>query len=268
MSSDGSLWAEIAAASLQRRPVVLATIVRSAGSVPRRQGARMLIDADGSTRGTVGGGLFESLVARDALSALSEGRSIVRRYSFNPEGEGPDAFGAVCGGNAEVFLDVILPADRLFILGCGHCGQALARMASLLGFTIVVADDRAEFAQRERFDSPGVELVLQSAEDFSNLPTADASTYVVILTKGHESDEAALRRVVRSPAAYIGMMGSERKRGIIFDRLRSEGVPEDAIARVHAPVGLQIGAETPEEIAVSILAQILAVRSERRKSAV
>ncbi len=251
----------------ERQPLVAATVVRTSGSVPRRTGAKMLIYPDGRTRGSVGGGLFESLVVRDALGALGCGQSVTRGYSFNPEGAGPQAFGAVCGGRAEVFLEVLMPPDRLLIVGGGHCGRALARMASLLDFSITVVDDRAEYARPEDFPFPNVESVLQLPPDFAGLPTPDERSYVVLISKGFVTDEAALRRVLDTPAAYIGMIGSKRKREVVYTNLRADGVPEEKLARVHAPIGLEIGAETPEEIAISILAQIIQVRSQKRQAA-
>jgi xanthine dehydrogenase accessory factor len=260
------LWQEIAKELAARRPLVAATVVRTSGSVPRRIGAKMLVYPDGRSRGSVGGGLFESLVIRDALAALDCGASATRAYSFNPEGSGPQAFGAVCGGRAEVFLEVLMPPDRLLIVGGGHCGRALAKMASLLDFAITIADDRAEYARPEDFPFPNVESVLHLPPDYAGLPTPDERTYVALISKGFITDEAALRRVLDTPAAYIGMIGSKRKREVVYDNLRADGVSEEKLARVHAPIGIEIGAETPEEIAVSILAEIIKVRAERRRN--
>jgi xanthine dehydrogenase accessory factor len=266
MEETKHIWQGISETLARRQPIVAATVVRSTGSVPRRTGAKMLVAADGAIRGSVGGGLFEALVVKDALEALGAGKSITKTYSFNPKGTGPQSFGAVCGGKAEIFLEVIEPPDRLLIVGGGHCGRALAKIASLLDFSIVIADDREEFARPELFPYTGVESVLHLPEDYAGLPEADESTYVALVSKGFVTDEAALRRVLSSSAPYVGMIGSCRKRDVVFDRLRADGVSEALLARVHAPIGLEIGAETPEEIAVSILAEIIAVRSKRRAS--
>jgi xanthine dehydrogenase accessory factor len=259
------LWQEIAQEIAARRPLVVATVVRTTGSVPRRAGAKMLIYPDGQAHGSVGGGLFESLVIRDALHALDCGPSVTRTYSFNPEGTAPQAFGAVCGGRADVFLEVLMPPDRLLIVGGGHCGRALARMAALLDFTITIADDRADYARPEDFAYPNVENVLRLPPDYAGLPTPDEQTYVALISKGFVTDEAALRRVLDTPAAYIGMIGSKRKREVVYANLRADGISEETLARVHAPIGLEISAETPEEIAVSILAEIIQVRAQRRR---
>jgi xanthine dehydrogenase accessory factor len=262
-----TIWQLVAEESESRRPLVVASVVKDSGSVPRRAGAKMLVYADGRTRGTVGGGVFEQLVIRDALAALREGASRTKAYSFNPRGSGTDAFGAVCGGRAEIFLEVVMPLDRLLIVGGGHCGRALARAASPLDFGIVVADDREEFSRPDDFAFPGVEQVLHSRSDYADLPDPDTQTYVALVTKGFLTDEAALRRVIDSPAAYIGMMGSIKKRETVFAKLRADGVPEQSLARVHSPIGLEIGAETPAEIAVSILAEIVQVRAQIRTAA-
>jgi xanthine dehydrogenase accessory factor len=262
MDSDNDLWTHITTELGARRPLVVATMVRHSGSVPRRTGAKMLIYPDRRTRGTVGGGVFELCVIRDAAAALESGSSQTRGYSFTPRGVEADSFGAVCGGRAEVFLEVMMPRDRLLIVGGGHCGRALAQAAVPLAFDIVVADDRAEFARPEDF--PQGATVLPVSGDFSALPQPDPQTYVVLVSKGYISDEAALRRVIDSPAAYIGMIGSLSKRETVYTNMRRDGISEQTLARVHAPVGFEIGADSPAEIAISILAEVIKVRSERR----
>jgi xanthine dehydrogenase accessory factor len=266
LTGPDQLWHDVATELAARRPVVVATLVRDSGSVPRRTGAKMLIFPDGSFRGTVGGGIFELLVIRDALAALKAGRSTTRSYSFNPKGVDVDAFGAVCGGRAEVFLEVVMPRDRMLIVGGGHCGRALAKAASLIDdFSLVVADDRPEFARPDDFPFPNVERVIHTPPDYSALPDPDQRTYVILVSKGFLTDEAALRRVINSPAAYIGMIGSLRKRAAVYDKLRATGITDAQLARVHAPIGLEIGAESPEEIAISILAEVIKIRSDRRR---
>jgi xanthine dehydrogenase accessory factor len=261
----GDFWQEVANELAARRGAVVATVVRDIGSVPRGTGARMLVYEDGRTLGTVGGGLFEALVVRDAQELLAAGRSETRTYSFNPEGSGPHAFGAVCGGRAEIFFDIAVPSNQLIIVGGGHCGRALAEAASLLDFSIVVADDRQEFARAEDFAFPNVRSVLCLPADFSGMPDADSRTYVALVSKGYLTDEAALRRVIDSPAAYIGMIGSRRKRDIVFERLRADGISDEKLARVRSPIGLEIEAESPQEIAIAILAEIIAVRKSRER---
>lgn len=264
-SAEAALWRVIVTEIEARRSLVCATVVRDSGSVPRRSGAKMLVHPDGRIQGSVGGGLFESLVVQDALAALQTGRSATKNYSFNPKGTSPQAFGAICGGRVEVFLEVITPPERLIIVGGGHCGRALARMASLLDFDIVVADDREEHSRAEDFDFPNVSQVLHLPATYEGLPAPDENTYVALVSKGFITDEAALRQILGCPAAYIGMIGSCRKRDTVYENLRKDGVSEEALAAIHAPIGLEIGAETPEEIAVSILGEIIRARSQRRK---
>jgi len=187
------VWRHIADELGERRPLVVASVVRDSGSVPRRTGAKMVVAADGRTTGSVGGGIFETLVVRDALAALRGGVSGTHSYSFNPKGTCDDAFGAVCGGRADVFLEVVMPTDRLLIVGGGHCGRALARAASLLDFSITVADDREEFSRPQDFALPGVEQVLHLPPDYRGLPEPDPQTYVALVSKGFLTDEAALR---------------------------------------------------------------------------
>jgi xanthine dehydrogenase accessory factor len=258
-------FAEVAAELKARRAVVVATVVRESGSVPRRTGAKMIIHPDRTTRGSIGGGLFELIVIRDAVAALRAGQSVTKTYSFNPKMTDDDAFGAVCGGRAEVFLEVVMPADRLLIVGGGHCGRALAKIASAMDFSIVVADDREEYADPEDFQFPNVERVMHLSAEFEGLPEPDDRTYVALVSKGFVTDANALRRVVNSRAAYIGMIGSRKKRDAVYQDLRGQGIGEEALARVKNPIGLDIGAETPEEIAISILAEIIAVRSGKRQ---
>lgn len=267
---DRDLATEIEGEVSARRFCVVATIIRDSGSVPRRTGAKMLIRRDGRTNGTIGGGIFEQRVVQDALAAIAERGSATHTYSFVPTEPGSPStdirtFGAVCGGRVEVFLEVIMPPDRLLIIGGGHCGRAVAEAASLLDFSITVVDDRAEYARPEEFAFKHVERVLHLTPDFEGLPEIDDSTYVVLVSKGYIVDEAALRRVINSPWAYLGMIGSLRKRETVFQNMRAAGYSEAQLARVHAPIGLDLGAETPAEIAISILAEIIGVRAKRQR---
>lgn len=221
----------------------------------------MAVLPSGETCGTVGGGLFEARVAADALAALAAGESGLKGYDFREAGSSPEAFGAVCGGRAELFLEVVTLPDRLLIVGGGHCGRALALAAVLLGdFRVTVVDDRPAFAGQG--DLPGAVAVVLSAPGFPDLAAGvGPETYVVLVSQGFATDQDALRRVISTDAAYIGMMGSRRKARRVLDALAGEGVPAASLARVHAPIGLEIQAETPAQIAVSILAQIIAVRA-------
>ncbi|MCD6553996.1 MAG: XdhC family protein [Anaerolineae bacterium] len=244
----------VAASAVERgEAVALATIVRVAGSTPRGVGTKMLIRADGATEGTIGGGELEARVVTAAREALRTGEPRLVSFTLHDAEVGDPG---ICGGEADVFIDVLLPHPTLLIVGAGHVAVPVAEIGALLGFRTVVLDDRAEFANEERFPRADELIVGDIPAELSRLPV-NAQTHVVIVTRGHAQDEAALQAVLDSPAAYVGMIGSRRKVRTVFDHLRAAGVSEDALARVRAPIGLDIGAETPAEIAVSIMAEIV-----------
>jgi xanthine dehydrogenase accessory factor len=252
-----TIYEAIAEAVRQRKAVALATIVQTGGSTPRRVGTKMLIRPDGTSMGTIGGGALEAAIIKAAQEALIEGKSRLVHYGLRADQHREDL--GVCGGDLEVFIDVIAPQLTLLLIGAGHVAVPLAQLAHLLGFRTVVFDDRAEYANQDRFPQAGEVQV----EDFeTGLSTLDItpSTWVVIASRSHESDAVALRAVVESPAVYIGLLGSRRKVSLIFKALREAGVGEVQLARVYAPVGLDLGAETPEEIALSIMAEIIMLR--------
>jgi xanthine dehydrogenase accessory factor len=255
------LYREMAALAESGTPFVVATIVESLGSTPRKTGAKMVVLADGRTIDTVGGGKIEAEVTRDALDALKRGVSRVVEYELRLTGE--HALGMVCGGEAKVFLDVHVPDRTLLIAGAGHISQKLCPMAKLLDFRVVVVDQRPEFANAERFPLAD-EVIVGSPVDIASLVRLDDRTHVVIVTHGHLFDKDALRAVAVSPAAYVGMIGSRSKVATVMRELEEEGVPVDALARAHAPIGIDLGGQTPGEIAVSILSEIIAGWHGRR----
>lgn len=226
----------------RREPVALATVVEVKGASPAQVGFKLLVRPDGSVMGNLGGGALEQRVREEAVAALQEGQSRLVHYTLREDG--PDAVGMLCGGEVTVFVEVYQPAPLLLIVGGGHIGQPLAEMARIVGFDVQVVDVRPERATVPQFD-----------------PTAITPwTYVVLITEDHITDEQALRQVLDTPAAYIGMIGSRRKVSIIFDHLRAEGGPEERLARVHAPIGLDLGGRSPAEIALAILAEVVQVR--------
>ncbi len=233
--------------------VCVATVVGAKGSTPRNMGAKMLIWQDGRTLGSVGGGELELRVVAAAQEVFAKGQPM--RLDFSLRGGG-DA--GICGGDAEVFLELVAAKPRLVIIGGGHVGNALSRLAALLGFRVVVMDTRELDAS---LFPESVQLVQVQSYDALPKEWFDANTYAVVMTPNHMGDRAALAQLVQLPLAYLGMIGSRRKVEQTFRALREQGVPEDALNRVYAPIGLGIGAETPMEIAVSIAAEIIQVRN-------
>jgi xanthine dehydrogenase accessory factor len=216
-----------------------------------------------ATRGTIGGGKFESLVVADAVRLLAElGAAFTRDYAFVPQGK--DAFGAVCGGRVTVLLEIVERPPRLLVVGAGHCGRALARAAAFSGWDVTVADERPELLERAAF--PPEARLVSVAADYSDLPIPRPDDAAALVSRGHVTDGLALRRLRGAPLAYLGMMGSSAKRKALFDELRREGWAEDELARVASPIGLDIGARSPEEIAVAIVAELIARRRGTRAS--
>ncbi len=237
-------------------PCALATIVQCVGSAPQKEGAKMIVKADGTITGTLGGGCLEAEVIEAARSALSEGtpRTIPIQLT---EKHG----GLVCGGKILVYIEPVVPEPRLVILGAGHVGQRLSTLARFAGFLVTVADDRAEYANSDLLPDADEIVVSDFDKVFSHLAAA-GDTFVVVATRGHTHDLEALRAALGTDARYIGLLGSRRKRALLFGILEREGFSAADRARIITPVGLPIGSVTPEEIAVSIMAQIIQQRRE------
>jgi xanthine dehydrogenase accessory factor len=231
------------------------TVVRSQGSTPQRAGAKMLVWADGRTLGTIGGGCYENDAFWKARESLSSGRPQLLHYELNDDFAQEN--GLICGGRMDVHIDPLTPSPRLFIIGAGHVGHHLARIAGDVGFRIHVVDDREKFANAERF--PGAEVVVQSIPEWLHRADLPASAYVVVVTRGHQHDLDAMRALAARDLKYLGLIGSRAKVARIYDALLAEGMPAECLQRVHAPIGLDIGAVTPAEIAISILAELIAV---------
>lgn len=223
-------------------PVALATTVEVKGASPAQVGFKLLVRSDGSAVGNLGGGALEQRVQEEAVTALRERQSRLVHYTLREEG--PDAVEMLCGGEVTVFVEVYQPAPVLLIVGGGHIGRPLAEMARIVGFDVQVVDVRPERATVQQLDPAAITPL----------------TYVVLITEDHVTDEQALRQVLGTPAAYIGMIGSRRKVGVIFDHLRADGVSEERLAQVRAPIGLDLGGREPAEIALAILAEVMQVR--------
>jgi xanthine dehydrogenase accessory factor len=250
------IFQEMADRQARGEPFILATLVRTAGSSPRDAGARMLIMPDGSISGTIGGGMFEKMVIDDCLALLNgEIRHLLKTYRFTESG--PDSTGMYCGGEAQVFMEVHAQRDKLIIFGGGHIGRELARIATGLNFKITVVDDRPDILREYH---PPVVTILTNSDYTADFPAIDRNCYIVIVTRGHACDRSVLARVVNADCAYIGMIGSRSKIAKTFASLEDDGIEKSRLALVHAPIGLDIGAEGPSEIAIAIAAELIAVR--------
>jgi xanthine dehydrogenase accessory factor len=237
--------------------VALVTIVSASGSTPQRVGAKMLVYPDGRTVGTIGGGCYENDAFWKAREAISLRRPLTVKYELNDDFA--QETGLVCGGQMEVFIEPVESSPDVYVFGAGHVGYFVAKMASEVGFRVHVVDDREKFASTERFGD-GIDVVLQNIPDWLAAHRLAPTAYAVIVTRGHTHDLDALRALSAGPLRYLGLIGSKAKVKRIFDALREEGTSEETLRRVHAPIGLDIGAVTPQEIAVSILAELIAVK--------
>ena len=239
------------------RKCALATIVEARGSIPSYESAKLLVRDDGSMTGTIGGGCVEAEVWTAAREAIETEKP--NRLSFNLGQDAAYDTGLNCGGQIEVFIEPVLPLPRAFIFGAGHISKSLSKVANLAGFATVIVDDRESFASRERF--PEAEAV-HAGEYEQVIPTLsiNETSYIIIVTRGHRDDMRVLKLAIATPARYIAMIGSKRKVLNVVRELGKEGIPREAFARLHAPMGLDIGAISPEEIAVSVAAEMIAVR--------
>jgi len=247
---------ELADAIDGRRAVASATVVRTERSVPRHAGSRMLVYPDGRTSGTIGGGEMEQRVTAEALHALADGRSRLTTYTLvDPAGGDP----GVCGGTVDIFVEPHMPAPTLFIVGAGHVGRAVVDLAHWLGHRTVVWDDRSEtLGTLEHADV----VFDESIADAIATETITADTAIVVVTRNVALDVELLPHLLATPAGYVGLMGSNRRWDTTRGKLMAAGVAEGDLARVRSPIGVEINAETPEEIAVSILAEIIEHRRE------
>jgi len=251
------IYEEIVKLRQEGRRGAVATIVNVRGSIPSFKTAKMLVRDDGSIVGTVGGGCVEAEVWQAAREVMESEKP--RTLTFNLNQNPKYDTGLVCGGTLDIFIEPVLPPASLYIFGAGHVALSLYRTAKNAGFDVSIIDDRESYANRERF--PDAKEVI--AEDYDKAMSRLApheTSYLVIVTRGHRDDMRVLRWAVQTQARYIGMIGSKRKTITIFRELVKEGLPENLFERVHAPVGLDIGALTPEEIAVAITAELIAVR--------
>ncbi len=251
--NDNALYEEIIRLSRIGSASALATVIESAGSSPRKTGARMLVRGDGSIMGSVGGGRAEQEVIAAALIMIRDDKPQIMEFEL------VEQYGYVCGGSMRVYLEPNSIEHRLVIIGAGHVGTSLTALARFAGFHVTVIDERKEYACTERLPEANEIIAVPSSEALSRIDVNHA-TQIVIATPGFEQDFDAVRAALKTPAAYIGLIGSNRKKKVLADTLAREGFGGDEIARVTIPAGLAIKAETPQEIAISIIAQLISQR--------
>ena len=244
----------------ERTPFAIATVAATTGSVPRAAGSKMFVYADGRSSGTIGGGKFEALVLEDALTAMREKKPLLKTYPLH-EGDA-DSFGAICGGEVTVFIEPQMTSEALFLIGAGHCSRAIAKLAAECGLFVSVVDDRDELLA----DLPPLVAHISDSSPAQFIAAREwqSDEALVIVSRNHQIDREALAAALtHAGAGYVGMIGSKRKVRDVFDDLRRRGVPDEKLASVYAPLGLDIGADSPAEIAVSTIAEVLSVLRQR-----
>ena len=242
----------------------LVTIISTQGSTPQRIGAKMLVYADGRTVGTIGGGCYENDAFWKARRALDTRKPLVAKYELTDDIA--EESGLICGGQMDVYIEPLESSPHLYLVGAGHVSYHLGRLASTVGFRVHVIDDRDKFSNKDRFPD-AMEVVVDNIPEWLEKTNISHHAYAVILTRGHRHDLDALRALATRNLRYLGLIGSKAKVTRLHDVLREEGITVEHPDRLHAPVGLDIGAISPEEIAVSILAELIAVKYGKLESA-
>ncbi len=253
-----SIYQALSEIEKNNESAALCTVVKSEGSTPRHVGSKMLVYPDGKFIGSVGGGELENRVMKTALESLNTGSAVTLSYSMSDPARGDPG---VCGGTVEVFVEPILPPATILVIGAGHVGKAVVHLAKWLGFRVAVSDDRSEFCTPESV--PGADAYYPV--EMGKLPEQmkiNRQTYIIITTRGSNVDVEGLPGLFEADPAYIGVIGSRRRWLTTVNALKEKGVSEARLARVHSPMGLELNAETPEEIAVSILAEVLMVKDK------
>jgi xanthine dehydrogenase accessory factor len=256
--SASTIYNEIQTSFKRGERVAIATVVKTAGAAPCGVGSKMLVRADGATSGSFAGPKTDGKVTQEALQAIRDGHSYLTHIHLDAD-QG-EAVGS-CGATLEVFFEVLRPEPRLIIAGAGYVAQALARLASALDFRIVVVDDRRDLADPIVFDDK-VQLTFGDIPQTIHELEPDESSWIVIVTRGHHLDKDALQAALETNATYVGMIGSPSKVKRIFKDLLKEGISRERLEQVHAPIGLDLGAETPDEIALSIAAEMVMIRKK------
>jgi len=247
------IYEEIARMHRDGRAGVIATVVAVGGSTPRSAGAKMIVYDDGRSLGTVGGGAIESTVIDRARELVDSRDPVLLSFELSSD------VGMTCGGTMDIFLEPIAAGPSVLVVGCGHVGRAVAAAAKQAGFRVAVVDDRPDVVTAERFPSADRRFV-GNTELVGRDLAIDESSFVVVVTRGHRFDKDWVEAVLPHRPRYLGMIGSEDKVRATFEEMAADGVPRDELAKIHAPIGIDLGAETPDEIAVSVVAEMIAVR--------
>jgi xanthine dehydrogenase accessory factor len=259
MDDVRAVYEALLEAQNQGEAIALATVVAVKGSVPRHEGSKLLVRADGSFIGTVGGGAMEGLVIKEALAALADGNTRMPSYTLNDIAAGDPG---VCGGTVQVFIEPINVAPTLLVIGGGHVGKALAELGKWAGYRVVLSDDREAFCNPDYLPGMAAYVVCKPA-DVPAHTTINRQTYIAAVTRGLPVDVHLIPALLATEAAYIGLIGSRRRWALTIKALRDQqGITEAQLARIHAPIGLELNAETPKEIALSILAEITMLRRD------
>ncbi len=257
------VFAAVADALERGEMAALVTIVSTTGSTPQRVGAKMLVFPDGRIVGTIGGGCYENDAFGKARESIHSRKPQLVHYELDDDFA--QETGLVCGGQMSVYIEPLEPSPELYVIGAGHVGSCLANMAHEAGFQVHVIDDREKFANRERFPNVA-EVVTEDIPAWIERTALPPHAYTVIVTRGHTNDLDALRALAPRELRYLGLIGSRAKVARISDQLLSEGMNPTLLTQVHAPIGLDIGAVSPQEIAISILAELIAVKHGKVKS--
>jgi xanthine dehydrogenase accessory factor len=253
-----SIYLALSELEKNNESAALCTVVKSEGSTPRHVGSKMLVYPDGKFIGTVGGGDLEHRILDEAWMAMGDGESRLLSYTMADPSRGDPG---VCGGTVEVFVEPIFPPAMIVVIGGGHVGKAVVHLAKWLGFRVAVSDDRPEFCNPESVPGADAYYPVEMGKLTEHLKITKR-TYLVITSRGSSVDAQGLPSLLESDAAYIGVIGSKRRWLTTVKTLKAKGVAEEKIARVHSPMGLELNAETPEEIAVSILAEVLMLKDK------
>lgn len=265
MADDSEILREALRLLEGGKRVALCSLIEKVGSGPRDVGAKLVVSEDGKTTGTIGGGSLERFLVNESLKALEEGRPRKAIFSLHPsKKEGSIETGSICGGELTVFIDVIEPKPRLIVIGAGHVAYPLARLADILGFSLTIVDDNEELACKERYPMAEKIIVGNFNEILEKMDT-NSRDMVVIVHGEPEHDYLALEKMIKKKPAYIGLLGSKTKVATLVQRLQKQGISEAHLKMLHAPIGLDIGAQTPEEIGISILAEIIKFKRKERE---